>query len=169
MAPIEPDLTRSNLRPFGLISAYVSSAFALISFVGYYGIYGAYRSLPPSQQTRLRASSRKKHMIGFAGLAMLSLSITSYYIANFFALSYQVWAKEMDGPAPTKVWGSNGIFGEGSVGVDLGRWFHDTELMSEAWEITIGRSRRYWWSQQVILGTILWSTFLGIEGQWYFQ
>lgn len=138
---------------------------ALTSFLGYYGIYGAYRSLPPSQQTRLRASNRKKQLAGFAGLAALSFIVLWYHSLEYMLLSYRAWANEMDGPIPTRLRGRGGIFGDGSVGVDLGRWLRDTNLVTESAEIIVERSKRYWWSQQLVLGGIPWSIFLGVEGK----
>lgn len=165
MAPIEPNIHNSNLRPLSMFGGYLVLASGLSGLISYDVLYKAFRSLPPSQDTRHRQSNREKHMQIFAILAVLSLAMTWYHMLQYFALSYRVWAHEMDEPLPLTLWGENGYFAFGTLRLALGRWLKDTSLFEDAWEIVIERSSRYWWSQQIFLGAAAWSVFVGIEGE----
>lgn len=146
MAPIEPDLSNSNLRPLSIFSGYLILATTLIVFIAYRVLYRAYTTLPPSQATRLRTSNRNKHVQIFGALAIVSLALTWHHMLSFFALSYRVWAHQIGEPVPMGLWGEGGIFTseeERGVGFALGRWLSDTSLMRDAWEIVIEKSRRY--------------------------
>ena len=165
MAPIEPDLYNSNLRPLSVFGGYLILASALTGLVSYDVLYKAFRALPPSQDTRHRQSNREKHMQLFALLAVISLATTWYYMLQYFALSYRVWAYEMGEILPSTLWGENGYLEFGTLRLSLGRWLLDTSLFRDAWEIVIERSGRYWWSQQIFLGAATWSVFVGIEGE----
>jgi len=167
MAPIEPDTSNSNIRPLFLLGGYVFTATALTALIIRQVLYRAYRSLPPSQTTRHRQSNRRKHLQIFAALSVLSLSVTWYYLYSSLSLSYRVWARERGEALPSGLWGRGAIFGGGdeSVRLELGRWSKDTSLVWDSWEIIAEKSRRFWWSQQISLGTTVWSVFMGIEGR----
>jgi hypothetical protein len=165
MAPIEPDLYNSNLRPLSIFGGYLILASALTVLISYSVLYKASRALPPSQDTRQRQSNREKHVQFFAILALISLVTTWYHMLQYFGLSYRVWAHEMGEPVPPTLWGENGYIAFGTLRLALGRWLKDTSLFRDAWEIVTERSRRYWWSQQIFLGAAAWSVFVGIEGK----
>jgi hypothetical protein len=163
MAPIEPDLSRSNLKPLAIFGGYLLNAIGLTAFLSYFVLYRAFQSLPPSQATRFRASNRKKHVQIFSALAIVSLGVTWYYMLSFFWLSYRSWASEMGELVPGHFWSE---YTRGQIqGLELGRWLKDTELFREAWEIASEKSGRYWWTQQIFLGAAAWSVFLGMEGR----
>lgn len=166
MAPIEPDTSNFNFQPLFLLGSYLFVTAALITLVIRNVVYRAYRALPPSQTTRHRQAKRKKHVQIFAALTILSLVMTTYYVYGSLSLSYRVWAHERGEMLPNGLWGPGGVIGEGdeSVGLELGRWFKDTSLLLDHWEIIVEKSRRFWWSQQMLLGSTVWSVFMGIEG-----
>jgi hypothetical protein len=49
--------------------------------------------------------------------------------------------------------------------VYLAQWLHDTPVYYDAFEIIAEKARRYWWGQQIDLGTVSWSLLLAIEGR----
>lgn len=165
MAPIEPDLHNSNVRPLSIFAGYLILASGLSGLISYDVLRRAFRSLPPSQDTRHRQSSHEKHVQLFAILALLSLAVTWYHMLQYVALSYRAWAYEMDEPLPSTLCGENGYFAFGTLRLALGRWLKDTSLFRDVWEIVVERSSRYWWSQQIFLGAAAWSVFVGIEGE----
>jgi hypothetical protein len=165
MAPIELVLLSSDLKATALFIGYLSSAIGLTVFINYSILYGAYRALPPSQATRKATSYRHRYAQLFAALAAASLAVTWYHMVNYLVLSYRVWAHYMDEPLPTGLWTHRGILGEQPTRLALGRWLKDTALFEDAWEIVVERSRRFWWSQQIILGAAAWSIFVGMEGE----
>ncbi|KAI9838094.1 MAG: hypothetical protein M1819_006250 [Sarea resinae] len=165
MAPLEPDLSNSNLRAYFTLGSVVISSATLVSLV-LYSTAKAFTSLPPSQGTRFRESHRKNHVAIFAALAVTSLSFSLYNKIRFFVESYKNWAYERGESIPRGVWGKGGVYGgEDAVGMQLGRWIHDTKFGEEFWETNIEGARGFWWTQQVFLGTVAWGVFLSVEGR----
>ncbi|KAI9817508.1 MAG: hypothetical protein M1827_001118 [Pycnora praestabilis] len=166
MAPIEPDLANSNLRPIYILLTYFLAREGLLILI-LHTCYRAYTSLVPSQSTRHRQSSRSKHVLLFASLAALSSVLSYHYMHSFLTLSYKVWAHERGEEFPDRFWGSGGIFGSSDerVRLELGRWFEDSTIFKDSWEVVVQSSRRFWWSQQVLLGSVAWSVFLSVEGR----
>ena len=165
MAPIEPDLSNSNKLPIALLSTYLSLTSVLIYTISHRVLFKAHKALPPSQATRFRQSTRRKHIEAFAALALLSLAVATYFGYSFLKLSYQVWAYERGEAVPTGLFGRYGIFSQRVGRLQLGRWLHDTDLISELWEIALERARRRWWSQQLLLTSGPWCLYVAIEGQ----
>ena len=165
MAPIEHDLSNSNRLPIALFVAYLSTNSILVYTVVYRVLVRAHKALAPSQATRLREGTRRKHIEIFGALAFLSLTFAVSYAYNFLKLSYQVWAFERGEIVPTGFFGQTGIL-SGKVGqLQLGRWLHDTDLVAELWEIAMEKTRRRWWTQQLLLTTGPWSLYVAIQGR----
>lgn len=131
MAPIEPDLHNSNVRPLSIFARYLILASGLSGLISYDVLRRAFRSLPPSQDTRHRQSNHEKHVQLFAILALLSLAVTWYHMLQYVALSYRAWAYEMDEPLPATPCGENGYFAFGTLRLALGRWLKDTSLFRD--------------------------------------
>ena len=165
MAPIEPDLSNSNTVPIALFSAYVSATSFLLYVIGYRVLFQAHGALPPSQSTRFREGARRKQVEIFGALAFLSLAFAVSYGYNFLKLSYQVWAFERGVTVPTGLFGQYGVFSRDVGQLQLGRWLRDTDLLSELWEIAMEKTRRRWWSQQLLLTTGPWSLYVAIQGR----
>ncbi|KAI9788490.1 MAG: hypothetical protein M1835_002237 [Candelina submexicana] len=166
MAPIELDHPNSNLQPLAIFAIHLTTIFILIAIIGRF-IYRGNASLPPSQATRHRESRRWKHVQVFVVLAVLSCLVAFYFQTDCLMLSYKVWALERGEQLPTGLWGEHGIFGgrEDAVELQLGRWAHDTFPMVELYDIVFEKSKRAWWSQQLLLGATAWSVFMSIEGR----
>ena len=166
MAPVELDAFNSNVRPLFLLGGYFFVVGALTSLIIRNVFYRADRSLPPSQTTRHRQAKRRKHVQTFTALSVISVAMTSYYYYDSLSLSYRVWARERGEMLPSGLFGPGGILGGGeeNVGLELGRWLKDTSFALDSWEIIVEKSRRFWWSQQILFGTTVWSVFMGLEG-----
>lgn len=165
MAPIEADISNSNIRPIGLFASYLAAASGLTFFVSRNILFKAFKSLPPSQATRIRTTNRRKHVILFTSLAVVSLIVTIWQMFRVLSLSYRAWAYEMGQSLPQSWVGEGGVWGEGKTGLALGRWLEDTDLLNDALEIAVEKSRRYWWTQQLILAAAAWSIYLSVEGR----
>ena len=165
MAPIEHDLSNSNRLPIALGTLYLLTTSFLVYTVAHRVLYQAHKALPPSQATRVREGARRKHIGTFIALASLSLTFAIYYGYQFLKLSYQVWAFERGDIVPTGLWGQHGALWGSSRHLRLGRWLHDTDLISEIWEIAVEKTRRRWWTQQLLLTTGPWSLYVAIQGR----
>ncbi|CAF9931090.1 MAG: hypothetical protein GOMPHAMPRED_005825 [Gomphillus americanus] len=165
MAPIEPDLTNSNTRSILAGATYLTTTATLVALIGYRVFYRAYISLPPSQYTRIREHSRKYSVDVFAGLAAVSLGIALYYGYQFLLLSYQIWAYERGEIIPTGLTTEEGLLSASGPRLFLGRWFHDTDLTGEFWEIAMEKTRRRWWTNQLLVSTAAWSSYVSVQGR----
>jgi hypothetical protein len=166
MAPIEPDLRNSNLWALLLLTSFGTLNTILIYIVAHRVLYRAYHALTPTSATRERESRRRKHVLAFEGLAFLSFSLALYYGFHLLSVSYQVWAIERGEPIPTSLWHEGGLFSrEKTVSLKLGRWLHDSDLIAEIFELVLDRSSHQWWTQQLLLGAVVWSTYAAIEGK----
>ena len=67
----------------------------------------------------------------------------------------------------TSLFGDKGALrgGEHPGRLHIARWLNDTPFYQDALEIVAEKARYFWWGQQVNLGAVSWSVFLGIEGQ----
>ncbi|MCJ1329805.1 hypothetical protein MMC10_006486 [Thelotrema lepadinum] len=165
MAPIEHDLSNSNRLPIALGTAYLLATSYLVYTIAHRVLYKAHTALPPSQATRFREGARRKHIGTFVGLASLSMTFAIYYGYQFLKLSYQIWAFERGDIVPTGIWGEHGALWGDSKHLQLGRWLHDTDILSEVWEIAMEKTRRRWWTQQLLLTTAPWSLYVAIQGR----
>jgi len=161
MAPLDPAFTNSNLAPTSLFLAYLAASIGLTTLVCRAKVFTAFRNLPPSQDTRFRQSNRQKHVRLFAWLASISLATAWYQLARILILSYHAWAHNMNEALPTWPYSLDSY-----NRLMLGRWLADTAPLSvDAWEIIMEGGTRFWWAQQLFLGTGAWAVFVGIEGK----
>ncbi|KAL2047613.1 hypothetical protein N7G274_000655 [Stereocaulon virgatum] len=155
----------SNVRPIAILAAYLSLSTLLTCSI----LRTLYRMSNHSRARQANARHqplRSRQLLIFAGLAVICLGITWFYMLSFFTFSYQEWAHKEDVVLPTGLWGPGGVFGGGKdkVRLHLGPWLRDTKLFREAWETVLDGSIRFWWSQHIFLITMAWSVYLGIEG-----
>lgn len=106
---------------------------------------------------RLANKKRPKHdslysVFTFAGLAVLSLVTTWYFMISFLIQSYQDWAI-IAHPDPAL-----------SALSKLRGWLNETYLFEQAWAAIIETEPRFWWTIQIFSFASIWSIFLGIEG-----
>ena len=165
MAPIEQDLSSSNTRALLAASGYLGTTTFLLVLIAYRVYYRAFISLPPSQSTRSRQHSRNSHTEIFAGLAAICLGVAIYYGYQFLLLSYQIWAYEHGEVVPTGLISDEGLLAANRPTLFVGRWFHDTDLVGELWEICMEKTRRRWWTNQLFLSSAAWSSYVSIKGR----
>ncbi|KAL7269878.1 hypothetical protein RUND412_007438 [Rhizina undulata] len=128
-----------NLKAISIFTSYFLSIFLLLSLV----LSSLYRA------STLKAKRNKSAIIIFTFLALASLGSTWYYMGSYFRHSYVRWALRYRVP---------------KEGLRLGDWLKDVKLFKEAWEAVVVTPERWWWSQQIFLGTCGWSVFMGAEG-----
>ncbi|PMD36669.1 hypothetical protein L207DRAFT_515186 [Hyaloscypha variabilis F] len=165
MAPVELQTTPSYV-PAGIVATHIF-AVGYVSVVALRTIYRSYIALPPSSATRFREPLRQGYVQVFSLLALVSLTVATYFGVRFGSLSYRVWATERGVELPDGFFGDNGALrgGEHPGRLQIVRWLNDTPLYRDALEIIAEKARYFWWGQQVNLSLVSWSTYLAIEGQ----
>jgi len=165
MAPIDISSPPSLLAAVPIISHGIIAVY-LTSLVGRTA-YRSYLTLPPSSATRLRERLRKEHVHVFASLALISLSVASFYSFSFASLSHRIWADERGVEVPQSFFGENGVFRGGNkpVKLHLLRWLSNSALYQDFHETVAEKARYFWWGQQISLATVSWSNFVAVEGQ----
>ncbi|KAH6654181.1 hypothetical protein BKA67DRAFT_658500 [Truncatella angustata] len=165
MAPVPIEHPPSYI-PLALSTTHLGLVVYLTYAVGA-SLYTSYKSLSPAQDTRRRQEWRKKLAPVFAGLAAVALVSTTYSSLSYAVLSYKAWAHERDVELPHRLVGDKGFLPgtHNASQVYLARWLDDTPIYYDAFEIVAEKARRFWWGQQVDLGSISWSILLAIEGR----
>ncbi|KZL70830.1 tetratricopeptide repeat protein 1 protein [Colletotrichum tofieldiae] len=160
--PLEPEV---KYLPLSLVGGH-ALAVTYLGFTVARSLYKAYHDQPPSQRTRARLDRRSTLAPLFAGLALVSLSLASYWTLSYAKLSYCVWADQRGVESPVRFYGDHGFFPSvNATRVYPGRWLTDTPVHLDALEIIAEKARRFWWGQQIELATISWSLLLSVEGR----
>ena len=79
--------------PAGIVATHIF-AVGYVSVVALRTIYRSYIALPPSSATRFREPLRQGYVQVFSLLALVSLTVATYFGVRFGSLSYRVWATE---------------------------------------------------------------------------
>lgn len=164
MAPVEPELTNSNTVPIALFSSQVLVVAGLTT-AALYTIRRAWRTLPPSHNTRLQQVWRRRAVFVFGFLAAASLAVQTAFSVAWRVLSYQEWAHQGNYETPNSIWTGWYGTGEEGVGVQLGNWMKDVDLVREADRYSVRSPRAFVWTHQLFTGLIIASIFMGIEGK----
>ncbi|KXH31018.1 hypothetical protein CSIM01_07903 [Colletotrichum simmondsii] len=160
--PLEPEV---KYLPLSLVAGH-ALAVAILGTTVARSLYRSYQHLPPSQGTRARLVRRSALAPLFASLALISLSLASYWALSYAKLSYRVWADQRGVEAPVRFYGDHGVIpNETATQVFIGRWLSDTPVHLDALEIIAEKARRFWWGQQIELATVSWSLLLAVEGK----
>lgn len=161
MAKFSLDDPVYNLTGAIVFTAYVISAL-LISIFLVYNLTSTY----VSRQSWNHKEGIQRRIQIFAALSTLSFSVLSYHMLNYLILSYQEWAKERRIVVPQHLYGRNGFLGsqDQRVLVHVWMWLTTSTLFRDFAETICGNSLRFWWTQQALLVTMVWSVFLSIEG-----
>ncbi|KAK9779447.1 hypothetical protein SCAR479_03513 [Seiridium cardinale] len=165
MAPVPIEHAPSYV-PLALSTTHLGLVVYLTYAVGA-SLFTSYKSLTPSQDTRQRREWRRTLVPVFAGLAAVALVSASYSSLTYAVLSYKVWAHERGIELPQRIVGDKGFLPgtHNSSQVYLAQWLNDTPVYYDAFEIIAEKARRFWWGQQIDLGTVSWSLLLAIEGR----
>lgn len=163
MAPVEPDLDNNNVRTIALLSLKPLIVGALLLHIAN-TVSRARKTLPPTQATRNKQVKRRKDLKIFSGLALFSLAIVSYFAVSWRVLSYTAWVEQSNEEVSNSLWTGWYGTGEDGMGLQLGRWWKDTDVQREGDARAVMTSKGFWWTQAQLSGLIAWSIFVGIEG-----
>jgi hypothetical protein len=176
MAPIDAEIFNSNLKPLFLIGTHAtliaSLIFTIVRFVS-----RVHRDTPPALHTRKKHSLHRWGVVLFTFLTVTSLFLATYHGLAWRYASYTNWASESRAEVPNTLWDGwyanvferereETVLGKlGLSGWQLGRWMEDTDLVAETNAASIGNATGFWWTYQNFVGLIIWSVFVGIEGE----
>ncbi|KAI0105452.1 hypothetical protein GGR51DRAFT_519408 [Nemania sp. FL0031] len=166
MAPV-PFIHPVRYPPLILAAAHISSIVYLTYAVGV-SLYTSYKSLGPVSNTRFRIEQRRKLIPVFIGLAATAFVIATYYSVGFSILSYKTWAYEHGLDLTQRLFSKDEdsiTAGENASPLYITQWLSDTPIYIDALEIVAEKARRFWWGQQIDLGTTAFSLMLATEGR----
>ncbi|KAI0453294.1 hypothetical protein F5B21DRAFT_292836 [Xylaria acuta] len=166
MAPV-PFIHPVRYPPLVLVIGYLASIPYLTYAVGD-SLYTSYKSLGPVSSTRSRIYQRRKFVPVFLGLAGTALLVATYYSAQSATLSYKTWAYEHGLDLTQRLLGEDGNYiadSKNSTETHIANWLSDTLIYNDTLEIVAERARRFWWGQQIDLGTTAFSLMLATEGR----
>lgn len=157
MAPIEPEFFNSNVKPIVLLSIYAGVTASLVALIAHRVFHAAHRALPPAMANRVRQGRRRRHILLYTALSLISLGVATYWRVQQVRQSYNVWAYERGYTVPGALWTDD------TAKWEFGRWLQDTNF-DDVWEIALEKSRRRWWTSQYFFSITIWSFFVSVEG-----
>ncbi|KAI0879620.1 hypothetical protein GGS24DRAFT_438083 [Hypoxylon argillaceum] len=166
MAPV-PFIHPVRYPPLILAAGHISSIVYLTYAIGN-SLYTSYKSLGPPSNTRSRIEQRRKLLPIFLGLSITSFLAAAYYTIKFATLSYKTWAHEHGLDLTQQLFGEdeNSIPGSQDSSLTfIAHWLSDTPIYNDALEMVAEKARRFWWGQQIDLGTAAFSLMLVTEGR----
>ncbi|KAI1180145.1 hypothetical protein F4777DRAFT_363342 [Nemania sp. FL0916] len=166
MAPV-PFIHPVRYPPLILAAGHLSAVVYLAYTVGI-SLYTSLKALGPASNTRFRIEQRKKFVPIFLGLAVTTFSIATYYDIKFATLSYNTWAYEHGLDLTQRLFGEDEkVFpdSQDSGRLYIAHWLSDTPIYYDALEIVAEKARRFWWGQQIDLGTTAFSLMLATDGR----
>ncbi|KAI0481561.1 hypothetical protein F4859DRAFT_475175 [Xylaria cf. heliscus] len=166
MAPV-PFIHPVRYPPVVLAIGYLASIPYLTYAVGD-SLYTSYKSLGPVSSTRSRTNQRRRFVPVFLGLSITALLVATYYSIKSATLSYKTWAFEHGLDSTQRLLGEDGNYttnSKNSTETHIANWLSDTLIYNDALEIVAERARRFWWGQQIDLGTTAFSLTLATEGR----
>jgi hypothetical protein len=163
MAPVDPDILNSNLKPLAVLGVQAGSIAILLSALARFYVV-AHRALPPSKHTRSRHSIERTKLPVFLALGTVSTCVALFSRANWLVASFLDWIYMRDYPNDV----TNSFFAYGQL-VDgklpLGLWWQDSNVAKQYFYGILGNPAYFLFSFQNLAGVIIFSLFVGIEGK----
>ncbi|KAH8164660.1 hypothetical protein CIB48_g3590 [Xylaria polymorpha] len=141
---------------------------APVPFINPVSLYTSYKLLGPVSSTRSRTHQRRRFVPVFLVLAVTALSVATYHSVKSAILSYDTWAYEHGLDLTQRLLGEDGNYitdGKTLTERHIANWLSDTLVYNDVLEIVAEKTRRFWWGQQVDLGTTAFSLMLATEGR----
>lgn len=108
---------------------------------------------------------RSNLILIFASFAAISFSSLAYHMLNVLIYSYAKWAAGKSVALPgTFITALKGLTNE-SFYSNTWIWAKSTTLFRDFAEVICNDPVRFWWTQQALLLSIGWNTFMAIEGK----
>src|SRR5256885_6238226 len=142
--------------------AYVAAALGLTGLI-LSELFHAYAAFSKS---RANTTLRSNLVLTFASFATISFSTVSYHMLNVLIYSYTAWAESAEVPVPQTFLGAlNGLTtGQLSI-LNIWTWAKSSTVFKDFAEVVCNDPVRFWWTQQALLLSIGWNTYMAIEGE----
>ena len=123
----------------------------------------AYRAFSKSQANTIHRSNL---ILAFASFAAISFSGLSYHMLNVLIHSYLTWVESANMPFPRTLFGTLTGLTTGELSLlDIWTWAKSSTLFTDFAEVICNDPVRFWWTQQALLLSIGWNTYMAIEGK----
>jgi hypothetical protein len=108
---------------------------------------------------------RSNLILIFASFAAISFSSLAYHILNVLIYSYAKWAADINVALPRTFIAAMKGLTDGSFYSNIWTWAKSTTFFQDFAEVLCNDPIRFWWTQQALLLSIGWNTFMAIEGK----
>lgn len=154
----------SNISGALIFSTYVVSALVL-TFLLCSSLIFQYQKLLKSEDAK-RSIDLERRLQIFSALSVLSFSTLLYHMLSYLIVSYQSWAKTSRVLLAQRVLGDAGLVGRRDQRVKLyiWEWLTSSTLFQDFAMTICNDGARFWWTQQTLLVTMVWSVFMSFEG-----
>ena len=142
-----------------LLFSYILAALGLTGLIS----SDLFKAFNTGLNSNANPSRRINLVLVFAAFAAVSFSSLSYHLLNVLTASYVEWAKTASIPLASSFFGG---LRDNSVSLpNIWTWAKSLALFQDFADIICNDAVRFWWTQQVLLLSIGWNTFMAIEGQ----
>jgi len=150
---------QDNVLGAVLLFSYILAALGLTALISS-DLLHAFNTLVKSNAN---PSRRINLVLVFAAFAAISFSSLSYHLLNILIASYVEWAQTASIPLASSFFGG---LSDHSVSLpNIWTWAKSSALFQDFADIICNDAVRFWWTQQVLLLSIGWNTFMAIEGR----
>jgi hypothetical protein len=142
--------------------SYILTALGLTALISteLFQAYGAF------SKSKIYNSYRANLVFVFATFAVISFSSLSYHMLNVLIYSFIEWAKAANFPFPRDIFGALSDLTSGDLSyMDIWTWAKSSTFFQDFAEAICNKPVRFWWTQQALLLSIGWNTFMAIEGE----
>jgi len=168
MAPVDPEVLISNVKPLSLIGAQLGGVVALIATITRF-YFTAHRNLPPAQHTRSRHALEHDSLSTFLALGSLCTLVSVFAKINWLAASFYEWLHQT--PSYPNLYPKLVNMGLPSYRhltdgtLPLGLWWQDASVLNQYFYGILANPTNFFFAFQNFAGLAVFSLFVGIEGQ----
>jgi hypothetical protein len=142
---------------------YIFVALGLTGLISY-DLFKAYQALSRAD-SKTNTSRRSNLVLLFATFAAISFSALSYHMLNVLYHSYVTWVEGSEIPLGRTSFGTLSGLTNGNLYLNIWTWAKSSTLFQDFAEVICNDPVRFWWTQQALLLSIGWNTFMAIEGK----
>jgi hypothetical protein len=160
-------MSTSGKDPDNVLGAIIFFSYILAA-LGLTGLIFSdlFKAFEAFSKSKANTSHRHSLVLVFATFAVISFSSLSYHMLNVLVHSYTEWADVATVPLPQTFWGAlSGQTDAASSFLNIWTWAKSSTLFQDFTKVICNDPVRFWWTQQALLLSIGWNTFMAIEGK----
>ena len=142
--------------------SYIAAALGLTGLI----VSDLFKAYAAFSESKANTIHRSNLILAFTSFAAISFAALSYHMLNFLVYSYITWAERANISLPQTLFGALSGLTNGELSpLNIWAWAKSSTLFKDFAEVICNDPVRFWWTQQALLLSIGWNTFMAIEGK----